>query len=68
MLFEHNGAEREGDLHGFEIVRPFMGGIADGNLGISFPQQRDLAEVQVIVRSRILADAMHDGEEACCDA
>ena len=39
-----------------------MCGIADGNLWISFPQQRDLAEVQVIVRSRVLAHAMHDGQ------
>ena len=54
MLLEHGGSKCERDFDRFEVVWPFMRRIPDLKRGIAIFEQRDLAQMQMSIRRRIL--------------
>ncbi len=63
MLFKERRSHADGNLHGIHIIGSLVSGVADLNIRIALLQKANLAEVEIRIASRILADTVHDGED-----
>src|SRR5260370_9092447 len=63
MVFKERRSDADGNLHGIHIIGSLVSGVADLNIRIALLQKANLAQVEILIASRIFADTVHDGED-----